>query len=114
MGKKKGSKNYPKISSSSLSTSPVEGQRIPSYNLNSVKSEEDILLPGNDGMEQKLHLFPTISNGFSPISTGFFLTNFNRGGLLSRPGAVPNGPHGGHREERHVSPGGQRTSGAPG
>ena len=63
MAKKKGPKNYSKRSSSSLSRSPIEGQSIPSYDLNSVKSEEDLLLPINDGMEKKqLRIFFNFSN----------------------------------------------------
>ena len=48
MGKKKLTRQK---GSSRLSASPIEGQRIPSYNLNSVRSEEDLLLPRNNGMD---------------------------------------------------------------
>ena len=57
MGKKRNKRNFtrpPRRNGSSLASSPTEGQSIPSYSLNSVKSEEDLLRPKEDGKQYKL------------------------------------------------------------
>ena len=50
MGKKK------KANAINVRSGPTEGQPIPSYNLNSVRSEEDLLRPKEDGKQYSNNL----------------------------------------------------------